>query len=338
MSVQSVGPFSNFKTNFNTTKQTATDPQIAQDVAKDVSKNNKKTAAIIGGVAALAILGTGALVAIKRHKVPNEIKTALNNFEETNKAANALAQSAKKQADKVTEYAQRLFNKVSDLFEKGDEITPDGAVLRKIIVDGDDTCKVMQEFSADGALVRESRFTNGVLDTIEEGIEKLSDGSRKTARRFGFFEDGTLTDYQEGIETFADESGKVAKNIIFKDGKPCLYQEGCETFADLSAKIAKNVIFEDGKLCSYQEGIEALADGSEKAAKSVIFEDGKPKVYYEGCEIFADLSGKIAKCIDFNKDGKPDWYQEGIEGLANGSIKAAKEFELTDKGWREISK
>ena len=338
MSVQSVGPFSNFKTNFNTTKQTATDPQAVQDVAKDVSKNNKKTAAIIGGVAALAILGTGALVAIKRHKVPNEIKTALNNFKETNEAANALAQSAKKQADEVTEYAQRLFNKVSDLFKKGDEITPDGAVLRKIIGDGDDTCKVMQEFSADGALVRESRFTNGALDTIEEGIEKLSDGSKKIARSFGFFKDGTLIDYQEGIETFADESGKVAKNIIFKDGKPCLYQEGCETFADLSAKIAKNVIFEDGKLCSYQEGIEALADGSEKAAKSVIFEDGKPKVYYEGCEIFADLSGKIAKCIDFNKDGKPDWYQEGIEGLANGSIKAAKEFELTDKGWREISK
>ena len=118
MSVQSVGPFSNFKTNFNTTKQTATDPQAVQDVAKDVSKNNKKTAAIIGGVAALAILGTGALVAIKRHKVPNEIKTALNNFEETNEAANALAQNVQKQADKVTEYAQRLFNEVSDLFKK----------------------------------------------------------------------------------------------------------------------------------------------------------------------------------------------------------------------------
>ena len=136
MSVQSVGPFSNFKTNFNTTKQTATDPQIAQDVAKDVSKNNKKTAAIIGGVAALAILGTGALVAIKRHKVPNEIKTALNNFEETNKAANALAQSAKKQADEVTEYAQRLFNEVSDLFKKGDEINLERAMKISSRFDG----------------------------------------------------------------------------------------------------------------------------------------------------------------------------------------------------------
>ena len=339
MSVQSVGPFSNFKTSFNTTKQAATDPQAVQDVAKDVSKNNKKTAAIIGGVAALAILGTGALVAIKRHKVPNEIKTALNNFEETNEAANALAQSAKKQADEITEYAQRLFNKVSDLFEKGDEITPDGAVLRKIIGDGDDTCKFMQEFSEDGALVRESRFTNGALDTIEEGIEKLSDGSRKTARRFGFFKDGTLIDYQEGIEISADLlSGKVAKTIRFKEGKLRWYQEGIEASADESGKVAKKIIFKDGKPCLYQEGCETFADESGKAAKTISFEEGKLSLYQEGIEVLADGSGKIAKYIGFNKDGKPDWYQEGIEGLANGSIKAAKEFELTDKGWREVSK
>lgn len=335
MSVQSVGPFSNFKTNFNTTKQTATDPQAVQDVAKDVSKNNKKTAAIIGGVAALAILGTGALVAIKRHKVPNEIKTALNNFKETNKAANALAQNVQKQADEVTEYAKKLFNEVSDLFE----ITPDGAVLRKIIGDGDDTYKVMQEFSADGALVRESRFTNGVLDTIEEGIEELSDGSRKIARRFDFFVDGTLTDYQEGIKTFADESGKVAKNIIFKDGKPCLYQEGCETFADESAKIAKNVIFEDGKLSLYQEGVNQLADLSGKVAKTIGFEEGKPSSYQEGCETFTDLSGKIARIIGFEEGGIPRQYAKGVEyNPFDGLRKVAKGFELTDKGWREVSK
>lgn len=280
MSVQSVGPFSNFKTNFNTTKQAASNPQIVQDVAKDVSKNNKKTAAIIGGVAALAILGTGALVAIKRHKVPNEIKTALSNFEKTNEAANALAQSVQKQADEVTEYAQRLFNNVSDLFKKGDEITPDGTVLRKIR-SLDDTCKVMEEFSDDGKLVRKSMFTDGILGTVREGIEELADGSEKVAKNI-IFEDGKLSLYQEGLEELADESGKVAKNIIFKDGKPCLYQEGCETFADL-------------------------------------------------------LSGKVAKAIGF-ENGKPRLYLEGIEGLADGSVKVAKEFELTDKGWREVSK
>lgn len=339
MSVQSVGPFSNFKTNFNTTKQAASNPQIVQDVAKDVSKNNKKTAAIIGGVAALAILGTGALVAIKRHKVPNEIKTALNNFKETNEAVNALAQNVQKQADEVTEYAQRLFNKVSDLFEKGDEITPDGAVLRKIIVDGDDTYKVMQEFSDDGALVRESRFTNGVLDTIEEGIEELSDGSRKTARRFDFFVDGTLSLYQEGFEKLASGSKRIAKEFDFlEDGTLHWYQEGVKTFTSGLREIARKISFlEDGTPSWYQEGIESSFNDLIKYARNITFDNGKPRLYTEGIEGLADGSPKFAKAITFD-NGKPRLYAEGIEGLVDESIKAAKEFELTDKGWKEISK
>ena len=342
MSVQSVGPFSNFKTSFNTTKQAATDPQAVQDVAKDVSKNNKKTAAIIGGVAALAILGTGALVAIKRHKVPNEIKTALNNFEETNEAANALAQNVQEQADKVTEYAQRLFNKVSDLFEKGDEITPDGAVLRKIIGDGDDTYKLMQEFSEDGALVRESIFIDGALGDIEEGIEELSDGSKKIAREFGFFKDGTLIDYQEGIEELSDGSKKIAREFgFFKDGTLIDYQEGIETFADLlSGKVAKRIRFKEGKLSLYQEGIETSAGLlSDKVAKTISFEEGKPSSYQEGCETFTDLSGKIARIIGFEEGGIPRQYAKGVEyNPFDGLRKVAKGFELTDKGWREVSK
>ena len=34
----------------------------------------------------------------------------------------------------------------------------------------------------------------------------------------------------------------------------------------------------------------------------------------------------------------PSWYQEGIEELADGSRKIAKGYELTDKGWQEVSK
>ena len=340
MFVQSVGPFSNFKANLNTTKQAATDPQAVQDVAKDVSKNNKKTAAIIGGVAALAILGTGALVAIKRHKVPNEIKTALNNFEETNEAANALAQNVQEQADKVTEYAQRLFNKVSDLFEKGDEITPDGAVLRKI-TSLDNTCKIMEEFSTDGTRVRESTFLHGVLDNVREGIEVFSDGSMKIAKNIDFLEDGTPNLYQEGYEWLADGSKRIAKDIVFhKDGMPSWYKEGYEWLADGSKRIAKEINFlEDGTPSWYKEGYEWLADGSKRIAKEINFlEDGTPSWYQEGFEWLADGSKRIAKNIDFLEDGTPNLYQEDIEGLANGSVKAAKEFELTDKGWREISK
>ena len=33
----------------------------------------------------------------------------------------------------------------------------------------------------------------------------------------------------------------------------------------------------------------------------------------------------------------PSWYQEGHEKLTDGSWKIAKGYELTDKGWQEVS-
>ena len=306
MSVQSIGPFSNFKTNFNKTSSMATNPQQVQNNANESGKNSKKTAAIIGGVAALAILGTGALVAIKRHKVPNEIKTALNNFEETNKAASSLIESAQKQTDEIMESGKKLFDEVTELFKKGDEIAPDGKVLRKIT--SDDAEKIMEEFSQDGKLFRKSTFVNDILDNTQEGFEELPDGTKKIAKGIDFLE----------------------------DGKPYYYMEDFKELADGSKKIAKGIGFEDGMPSWYAEGYEELADGSRKVAKRIGFEDEMPSWYQEGYEELADESRKIAKRIDF-EDGTPSWYAEGYEELADGLEKIAKEYELTKKGWQKVS-
>ena len=234
MSIQSVNPFSNFKTNFNKTNSMATNPQQVQNNANESGKSNKK--AIIGGLAALAFAGTVAAVAIKRHKVPNEVRSALNDFRATNEAANAFIESAQKQADEAMEYAQKLFDEVTGLFKKGEEIAPDGTVLRKIT--GDDTSKIMEEFSQDGTLMRRSEFIDDILDNVEEGIEEFADGSRKIAKGIGF-EDKMPSWYQEGYEELADGSWKIAKGIGFEDKMPSWYQEGIEELADGSRKIAK---------------------------------------------------------------------------------------------------
>ena len=303
MSVQSVSPFSNFKTNFNTVNSAVANPQEVQKAGKI----NKKTAAIVGGLAALAFAGTVAVVAIKRHKVPDEIKTALDNFKATNEAANSLAESAQKQAEEIVESGKKLFDEVTELFKKGDEIAPDGTVLRKIT--GDDAEKIMEEFSQDGKLFRKSTFVNDILNNVQEGIEELADGSRKVAKGIDFFEDGTPSWYQEGIEELADRSRKVAKGIdFFEDGTPSWYQEGIEELADGSRKIAKEIIFSESGPMLYQEGIEQIADGSCKTAKGIIFSESGPML-----------------------------YQEGIEQIADGSCKTAKIFELTDKGWQKVS-
>ena len=333
MSIQSVNPFSNFKTNFNKTNSIATNPQQVQNNANESGKNSKKTAAIIGGLAALAFAGTVAAVAIKRHKVPNEVQSALNDFRATNEAVNAFIESAQKQADEAMEYAQKLFDEVTGLFKKGDEIAPDGTVLRKIT--GDDTSKIMEEFSQDGTLLRRSEFIDDILDNVEEGIEEFADGSRKVAKRI-CFEDKMPSWYQEGYEKLADGSRKIAKEIGFEDIMLSWYKEGYEKLADGSWKIAKEIGFEDKMPSLYQEGYEELADGSWKIAKEIGFEDKMPSWYLEGQEELADGSRKIAKGIGF-EDKMPSWYLEGHEKLADGSWKIAKGYELTDKGWQEVS-
>ena len=301
MSIQSVNPFSNFKTNFNKTNSMATNPQQVQNNANESGKSNKK--AIIGGLAALAFAGTVAAVAIKRHKVPNEVQSALNDFRATNEAANAFIESAQKQADEAMEYAQKLFDEVTGLFKKGEEIAPDGTVLRKIT--GDDTSKIMEEFSQDGTLMRRSKFIDDILDNVEEGIEEFADGSRK-----------------------------IAKRIVFEDEMPYWYQEGYEGLADGSRKIAKGIGFV-GKMSIYQEGYEELADGSRKIAKRIGFV-GEMSIYQEGYEGLADGSWKAAKGISF-VDKMPFWYPESYEELADESWKIAKEYELTKKPWQEVN-
>ena len=298
MSIKPISLAFNSKINFGN------DIQKVQNTVQEAGKNNKKTA-IIGGVAALALAGTVAIVAIKRHKVPDEIKTALDNFKATNEAANSLAESAQKQAEEIVESGKKLFDEVTELFKKGDEIAPDGTVLRKIT--GDDAQKIMEEFSQDGTLLRRSEFIDDILDNVEEGIEELADGS-----------------------------WKIAKGIVFEDGKPSWYQEGIEELADGSEKFAKGIIFENEKPRDYMEDFKELADGSNKIAKKISFKDGKLSEYAEDIEELADGSEKFAKGIDF-KDGKPSLYQEGYKELPDDTREVAKEFKLTDKGWQQVS-
>ena len=316
MSIKPISLAFNSKINFGN------DIQKVQNTVQEAGKNNKKTA-IIGGVAALALAGTVAVVAIKRHKVPDEIKTALDNFKATNEAANSLAESAQKQAEEIVESGKKLFDEVTELFKKGDEIAPDGTVLRKIT--GDDAQKIMEEFSQDGTLLRRSEFIDDILDNVEEGIEELADGSWKIAKGI-VFEDGKL----------ADGSWKIAKGIVFEDGKPSWYQEGIEELADGSEKFAKGIIFENEKPRDYMEDFKELADGSNKIAKKISFKDGKLSEYAEDIEELADGSEKFAKGIDF-KDGKPSLYQEGYKELPDDTREVAKEFKLTDKGWQQVS-
>ena len=242
-------PFSSFKTNFNNTNTAATNAinntasEIQQQTAPVTKSFDKKNAAIIGGVAALAIAGIGAAVMIKKGKMPDEVKEAFIAANKLNDEATSLAQSAQKQADEILETAQKKFDEVTELFKKGEEKAADGTVLRKITKESD-TQSVMEEF-ADGKLVRQTFFEEDKAQNIYENIEQFADGSKKAAKALGF-DNGKISEYSENVEKFADGSEKAAKVLDFDNGKISYYAEDYEN-TDGFITSAKDLYFDNGK-------------------------------------------------------------------------------------------
>ena len=244
-----VDPFSSFKTNFNNTSTAATNAinntasEIQQQTAPVTKSFDKKNAAIIGGVAALAIAGIGAAVMIKKGKMPDEVKEAFIAANKLNDEATSLAQSAQKQADEILETAKKKFDEVTELFKKGEEKAADGTVLRKITKESD-TQSVMEEF-ADGKLVRQTFFEEDKAQNIYENIEQFADGSKKAAKALGF-DNGKISEYAENVEKFADGSEKAAKVLDFDNGKISYYAEDYEN-TDGFITSAKDLYFDNGK-------------------------------------------------------------------------------------------
>ena len=211
MSIKPIGLTFNSKINFgNTTQQ-------MQNIAKETSKNNAENTKMLDSLSVLAFRGDNIKSEIKKYEVPDEIKANLNNFKATSEVANTAMEYAHKQINLAVENAQELFNEVTELFKKGDEVAPDGTVLRKITTDDtSDTRKIMEEFSQDGKLFRKSTFVNDILDNVQEGFEELPDGTKKIAKEIDF-EDGKPSLYQEGYEELPDDTREVAKEFKLTD-------------------------------------------------------------------------------------------------------------------------
>ncbi|HIQ89964.1 TPA: hypothetical protein IAA68_09100 [Candidatus Galligastranaerophilus faecipullorum] len=324
-------PFSNFKTNFNNTNAAATNAinntasEIQQQTAPVTKSFDKKNAAIIGGVAALAIAGIGAAVMIKKGKMPDEVKEAFIAANKLNDEATSLAQSVQKQADEILETAQKKFDEVTELFKKGEEKAADGTVLRKITKESD-TQSVMEEF-ADGKLTRKTFFKEGEAQDIRENIEQFADGSEKVAKCFKF-DNGKISEYSENIEQFADGSKKAAKALYFDNGKISGYAENVEEFTDGSAKAAKALYFDNGKILEYVENVEEFTDGSAKAAKVLDFDNGKMSYYAENYENTDDFI-VTAKDLYFD-NGKPRRLV-----INNDLGFASREYKKEGLGWKK---
>ncbi len=304
MTIAPVIPFGNSKTSLNNTSTAATNAinNNAPD-AKSAKGLSKKNAAIIGGVAALAIAGISAAVVIKKGKMPDEVKEAFIAATKLKDEAVSLAEDVQKQADEIFETAQRKFDEVTELFKKGEEKAADGTVLRKITKETD-TQSIMEEF-ADGKLARKTIFVEDGVQEIFENIEKSADGTEKTAKRLSFFK-GEILDYSKNIEKSADGTVITEKAMRFdfhNKGKISNYAENMEKSADGTNKAAKHLIFDDGKISEYRTNLEYSA-GHIEAAKYLNFDKGKISQYEESAKLHSDgclITVKELYC----ENGKP---------------------------------
>ena len=153
---------------------------------------------------------------------PDEVKEILEDAQRAQRKTNitlkkiqnqALAKQKEVLAIKLE--AIEKYKEVSELFSKGEEITPDGKVLRKI-TQKDSKSMVMEEFDENGKLLRSSYFKNGKLANFREGEEELEDGTLITAKDYAYC-DGVPSWYGEGYIDYPDDSSKAKKaHMLFK--------------------------------------------------------------------------------------------------------------------------
>lgn len=222
-----------------------------QENCKQESNNENIAGLVAAGVAITA----GVIYAVKKNKLPIEVKNAMRRAEE-------LVQSVNEKVKNAVE----LYN------NNGKDTS--GNIIARIKENlSDSSLKIMEETPKDSSTrLRRSHFKNGILDTIEEFFED-------NTRNIVSMKDGKLSVYQEGLQKDANGDLKVAKEAYFKNNKPEIYTEGVEFLSNIQSGRWKQAmqlrLSEKGKPTEYLEGIEYIKEKGHKVLKR--FLNGKLK-------------------------------------------------------------
>ena len=301
---------------------------------------------------ALSFTGISGQYGVKKY-VPQEVQSAIDEFNKTDKAAQTLAKNAQKHFEeaekdiiskgkKANKESQKIYNETIATLIKGNKTDSDGTVLRRI--KKEDNTIIMEEFDKYGEIKKISTL-NGKSLKVQEGIEELDDGTLKIAKEMKF-ENGELREYIKGYEESLDGSKKVEQEMHFNYGYLGFYKENYEKRADRYEKTQKEANLLYGRMLNYTENKEKLADGTKstealytddkyefnknttngttKIQKALLFTiDGELCRYTENDEIFPDGSRAIDKNINYDDDAKPLQYQKDYQKSTDGTWKKA---------------
>ncbi len=262
----------------------------------------------------------------KMPEIPPETAQVVDEAKEAiSKRVDDITEMVKDDVRKVDELAENIQKKVDEiytLFKNGGK-NADGKTVAQLETkkNGLTDVQIMTEFAEDGkTIVRKSEFHefDGLIAEITEFLEGGKTNCIDAC-------DGKLRSYDEGIEILTDGSKRFAKKLEMYNGKAHHYYEGLEQSpGGIYKKYAKNIsgIHSGDKHCSL--GHEKLEDDTEIFAMNLMFEeDFKPLMFrineripkdgkladIESDEYFKfDLTGgKLISYVN-NKEGKKYYW------------------------------
>lgn len=224
-----------------------------QSQKQPACKQENKKKQTIGFIAAAIAITSGIIYAVKKNKLPVEVKDAMR---------------------RADEFVQNINAKISDtieLFNNGGK-DASGNIVARIKNLSEPSLKIMEEFPKDTSLrLKRSYFKDGMLDAIEE---IFMDGTQNIAS----MKEGKLSVYQEGIKKLSNKNIWVEKEAYFKNNKPEIYAEGVEFSSNNDGRWKQSMqlrLSEKGKPREYLEGIEYTKEKGHKILKR--FLNGKFK-------------------------------------------------------------
>lgn len=191
------------------------------------------------------------------------------------------------------------YSQLCDLFSQGDEVAPNGTVLRKI-TEGASGYAIMREYSPDGKLLSHSVFMQG---KPVEYFESPNNGTNNTKwkKMMSFSKDGELRAYRSGYFEFFDGSTKSDRDLWYFDGS---YVDSCISTATLPNKqkliFSENITYSNNKPQKYQRVYGETGYKKAKSNLEIFYTDGKP--------VKLSLTEKSDTREILFKDGKPVKY------------------------------
>lgn len=198
----------------------------------------------------------------------------LRNFE----VANSSVMSSSIDARNFRKEAQEKYEQLLEAYKKGNEVSKDGRITRKISK-GAKGCSIMREYSSEGKLLSHCRFEYG---KPAEYYESPTMGTRGTRwkKAICYDEKGNISAYQTGyFESFDGSTSAERTMVFYKDSYvDCTINTKSLPNGD-KLIYSENITYTNNGPERFQRIYGKNLPGKAQSDMEVIYRDGMPEIF-----------------------------------------------------------